>query len=158
MAQPEPQAPHLSFFATLHVDVGEPVDLGSMPGGVRRIVPITGGSVQGRDWSGRVLPGGADFQRLPEGTTSHLLALYAVEIDDGTRLYVENTAVRSASAVDLAALARGERVDPQRVYFRCWPRVTAPVGSTWAWLNDRLCVGTGVREPDRVRIEVFLLD
>lgn len=151
-------APALRFFATLLVEVSEPIDVGRTPLGLRRIVPITGGTVTGDGWSGRVLPGGADFQLHPDERTSHLQARYAVETEDGVRLYVDNTALRAGSAEDVAALSRGERVDPARIYFRCWPRIHAPNGSRFEWLNERLCVGTGEREPDRVRIDVFALD
>ncbi|MGV1007382.1 MAG: DUF3237 domain-containing protein [Dermatophilaceae bacterium] len=150
--------PALSFFATLLVEVGQPIDLGRTPLGERRIVPINGGTVSGDGWSGRVVPGGADFQLHPDDHLSHLQARYAVETDSGTHLYVDNTALRCGSPDDVAALMRGEHVDPSRIYFRCWPRVHAPIGSEFEWLNERLCVGTGQREPDRVRIDVFVLE
>lgn len=155
---PTVSPPTLSFFATLLVDVGTPVDVGKTPLGERRIVPITGGTVSGAGWSGRVLPDGADFQLHPNERMSHLQARYAVETDDGTRLFVDNTALRVGSAEDVAALSRGERVDPSRIYFRCWPRIHAAIGSDFEWLNERLCVGTGERESDRVRIDVFVID
>ncbi len=150
--------PSLSFFATLLVDVGEPVEVGATPGGIRRLVPITGGTAAGDGWSGRVLPGGADFQVLPDERSAQLDARYAVELDDGTRLFVENTALRAGSAADIAALGRGEPVDPARIYFRCWPRLRAPLESPLGWVNERLFVGTGEREPRRVRVDVFVVD
>lgn len=153
-----PDPPHLTFFATLLVEVGPALEVGKTPLGERRIVPITGGTVQGDGWSGRVRSGGADFQLHPGEQVSHLHATYVIETDDGTPLYVDNTALRSGSPGDLAALARGDRVDPSRIYFRCWPRIHAPIGSHFEWLNERLCVGTGQREPDRVRIDVFVID
>jgi hypothetical protein len=154
----EPAPPSLSFFATLWVEVGMPVEVGKTPLGERRIVPITGGTVEGDGWAGTVLSGGADFQLHPGEQVSHLHATYVIQTDDGTPLYVDNTALRSGSPDDLAALARGDRVDPDRIYFRCWPRIHAPIGSHFEWLNERLCIGTGQREPNRVRIDVFVVD
>ncbi|MEY4653160.1 MAG: hypothetical protein RI884_1741, partial [Pseudomonadota bacterium] len=54
--------PGLEFFADLSVQVDRPQEVGQVPGGLRRMVPILGGQVQGEGWTGRVLPGGADFQ------------------------------------------------------------------------------------------------
>ncbi|MES2529471.1 MAG: DUF3237 family protein, partial [Pseudomonadota bacterium] len=49
-------APALSYFADLAVDVGTPQVLGHGPRGVRRVVPIHGGTARGEGWTARVLP------------------------------------------------------------------------------------------------------
>ena len=55
-------APALALFATLEVEVGAPVEVGRVAGGLRRVVPIVGGTCTGRGFNARVLPGGADFE------------------------------------------------------------------------------------------------
>lgn len=145
--------PELRHLLTALVDVGEPVVVGRAGGFVSRVIPITGGTVHGEGVSGVVLPGGADTQLVGE-QVSRLEARYVLELD-GARVLVDNRAVRIASAEDSAAIARGEQVDPARVYFRCAPRLTADDDGPWGWVNDRIFVGTGRRLPDRVEIDVF---
>lgn len=61
----------------------------------------------------RVLPSGADFQWIPSDTASVLDARYGLETDAGDLICVRNHAVRSAPAQVMAALMRGEPVDPR---------------------------------------------
>jgi hypothetical protein len=145
------------WLADLQVDVGPVLDVGTVPGGgQRRLVPILGGQVQARDWQGRVLPGGTDFQCLPSATLALLEARYVIETDGGDRLYVVNHAVRSGPAELLARLAAGEPVDPAQLYFRCNPRfeVSSPA---LRWMMERVFVGSGVRHPQQVALRFFEL-
>ena len=153
-----PTPPTLTFLASISVQVGQPIEVGQTPGGLRRIIPILGGRVEGPELRGRVLPAGADFQLLRSATLTELEAKYAVETDSGERLYVNNFGLRSGSEEDIAALMRGEQVDPARIYFRCTPRIEAPDGGAWAWLSSRILVGAGVRLPDEVRLDISTVD
>jgi hypothetical protein len=152
-----PDAPGLTFLAELSVTVAEPIDVGPTPEGHRRVIPITGGTVSGPVLNGRVLPGGADYQFLRGPTVTELDARYVVETDDGHRIFVHNTALRHGSARDIELLNSGAAVDPSRIYFRCWPRLTTASPSL-DWLNTRLMLGTGVRQPGRVVIRIFTVD
>jgi len=161
MTNPPPEndplaAPGMAWFADLRVEVGVPLVLGHGPHGMRRVVPITGGSAQGDGWRARVLPGGADFQLILSDTVSQLDARYGLETDAGDLVYVQNHAVRSASREVMARLMRGEPVDPRQVYFRCSPRfeTTSPA---LAWLGEKLFVGSGLRNPDSVVMRFFAL-
>ena len=49
--------PDLTFIAHLSVTVGEPIDLGQVSDGHRRLVPILGGTVEGPLMKGIILPG-----------------------------------------------------------------------------------------------------
>ncbi len=57
-------APKLELAFEADVDVGAPEDVGSVPGGTRRLIPINGGAFSGPLLKGRILPGGADHQLL----------------------------------------------------------------------------------------------
>lgn len=149
--------PQLRFFADLAVQVGEPQVVGTVPHGVRRVIPIVGGSVQGDGWSGRVLAGGADFQLIVHPGYAELDARYVIEVDGGELVYVCNQAVRSGPAQLMQRLARGEPVDPAQIYFRCLPRLET-ASKALGWINERLFVGAGVRHPDRVVLSFFALD
>jgi hypothetical protein len=130
--------------------------VGGTPAGQRRVIPILGGEVRGEGWSGRIVPGGADFQAIVSPTLAQLDARYLIETDAGELVYVVNRALRSASAETTQKLIRGEPVDPASVYFRCTPSFETSAPSL-AWINERMFVGTGVRRPDEVLISVFLL-
>lgn len=152
--------PVLEHVADLTVRVAAPLEAGQVVGlnsrGLRRIIPITGGQLEGPGLRGKVLPGGADFQIIVSDTLADLDARYLIELDDGEHVYVCNRALRRGSAEDTARLARGEPVDPAAIYFRCLPRfeVSSP---RLHWLTESIFVGTGARHPDRVLISIFRL-
>lgn len=157
MPTPDPlAAPALDYFADLTVEVGAPQVLSQGLRGMRRLVPITGGQAHGRDWHARVLPGGTDFQLIVSDTLSELDARYGLETDAGDLIYVRNHAVRAAPPETMAALLRGEPVDPARVYFRCSPRFETASPSL-RWIGERMFVGVGMRHPAQVVMRFFLL-
>jgi Protein of unknown function (DUF3237) len=62
--------PRLTRVYRLEATLGQPLDLGDVPQGHRRIVPLTSGTFTGPELSGKLLPGAsADWQTvLPDGT------------------------------------------------------------------------------------------
>jgi Protein of unknown function (DUF3237) len=155
-------APALEHVCDLEVSVSTPIDAGVLMGlgtqGRRRIIPITGGIVTGRI-QGRVLPGGADFQRVPNDTTADLDARYLLALDGeyaGEHVFVMNRALRRADPDDVQRLLKGEPVDPARVYFRCSPvfEVSTP---KLQWLTESIFVGCGARAPNGVSITFYRL-
>jgi Protein of unknown function (DUF3237) len=146
--------PPLQFFADLSVHVAAPQEVGQTVHGVRRLIPILGGEVQGQGWSARVLQGGADFQLILSPRMAELDARYVMETDGGDLIYVQNRAVRTAAPEVMARLIRGESVDPADVYFRCSPSFETNSASL-AWISERLFVGTGARQPERVVMRFF---
>jgi hypothetical protein len=152
-----PSAPGLTFLASIAVEVSEPIEVGDTAEGIRRIIPITGGTVSGPRLNGRVLAGGADFQLLRSSTMTELEAKYAIETDSGERIYINNFGIRTGSPEDIAALVRNEPVPPERIYFRCSPRALAG-GPEWSWLSSRILVGSGTRLPAQVRLDIWVVD
>ncbi len=149
-------APTLAWFADVDVDVGAPIEVGQVAQGLRRVIPIHGGSCRGRGFAGRVLPGGADFQLVASPTLARLEARYVIETRSGERIYVHNDALRSAAPEAMARLLRGEPVDPAEVYFRCVPRFECAAPGL-AWVGERVFVGVGVRRQDTVHLRFFEL-
>lgn len=153
-----PASPSLKFFGKITALVTTPVELGTMSDGTKRIIPITGGTFHGFNAggeavSGEILPGGADFQTLRSATSTELLAKYAIRLSDGECISVDNFGIRTASEEDIAALVAGKPVPSERVYFRCVPKLDG--AGSWAWLTDRIFIGSGQRYPDRVELDVF---
>ena len=139
---------------TVRCELANILDLGPAPFGHRRVVNILGGPVTGAKLNGRVLPGGADWQSvLPDGTIE-LSAHYSLEFADGARVEVTSIGLRAAPPEVMAALNRGETVDPDSYYFRTHMRLRTG-HAAYAHLNRQLYIGRGARAPAGVRIEVF---
>lgn len=146
--------PALLKFADLSVQVGSPIEVGAVGHGTRRVIPILGGTCTARDWTAKVMPGGADFQLIVNERMARLEARYVLETDAGDRIYVHNDAVRTAAPEVMARLVRGEPLDPAAVYFRCAPRFEASAPSL-AWMMERVFLGTGLRRPNDVVMRFF---
>lgn len=149
MTTPPPLTPVLH----LEVEVGPPVEIGPTPAGLRRIIPITGGTVSGL-FTGRVLPGGADFQVIRSATETVAEARYVLESDDGERVYVHNLALRTGSAEDIERLRQDLPVDPARIYFRSTPQFET-AAPRLAELTTHVFIGSGVRRPSAVVFDFF---
>lgn len=146
--------PGLEFVCVAHVTVEQPLDLGNVGKGGRRIIPITGGEFAGPKLRGTVVPGGADWQTLRDDGVAELEARYTLRTDDGALIYVRNLALRHGPPEVIAALAAGRPVDPARYYFR--GAVFFETGAErYAWLGRHIIVCTGEREPNRVKIKFF---
>ena len=136
------------------ITLAPPQELGETPHGRRRIIPITGGRVSGDRLSGRVLPGGADWQIVRADGVADLDARYTIETADGALVYVTNRGVRHGPAEVIRKLAAGEPVDPALYYMRTTPWFET--GDTrYAWLNRVVCVATGARRAAAVELDVF---
>ena len=140
----------------LHVKVTlAPVrELGDTPLGRRRIIRITGGSFSGARLSGRVLPGGADWQLIRADGVAYLDARYTLETADGALIYVRNKGYRHGPEEVIERLARGEDVDPALYYMRTTPWFETSA-ARYAWLNRIICVATGARRAAAVELDVF---
>ena len=146
--------PQLEFALELRVEVGATVELGASACGLRRTVPITGGVFSGPQISGRVLPGGADWQFVEADGLTFLDAHYALETSDGIRIEVRNQGVRDAFPDVLARIAAGESVPSVEYYFRTTPRFFPPVGQC-EWFRRSVFVATGERRRERVVVRVW---
>lgn len=155
----EPAAPELQYFGQLNIEVATPVEVGRTHAGQRRVIPITGGTLNGPDVAGTILNAGADFQVLRSATESDLDARYVIELTDGARLFVTNVAYRTGSAEDITALAEGRKVPADRIYFRCAPRFEVADTNTtsWQWLESTVVIGSGRREPEAVIIDLWIV-
>jgi Protein of unknown function (DUF3237) len=138
------------------VQVGPPVSVGEVPQGMRRVVPILGGSFAGRRFSGEILPGGADWQLSRRDGVTELEALYLLRSHDGVVVEIRNRGLRHGPPDVMARLAAGESVSPEDYYFRTATVFCAPTGA-YDWLNRSVFVSEGARHPDRVVVKFYRL-
>src|SRR5690348_7076803 len=131
---------------TVTIAAAPPQKLGTIPHGIRSIVPVTGGGFEGPRLRGKVLPGGADWLLLrPDGVLELDLRI-TLETDDHALIYMTFQGLRHGPADAIAAIGRGEVVDPARYYFRTLPRFETSTEG-YAFLNRIICVGVGEARP-----------
>jgi hypothetical protein len=146
--------PKLTHIADFIIEVGTPISVGETAEGLRRVVPILGGTVRGPRLAGKFLAAGADYQIIrPDGYT-RLDARYVAEMDDGAKIYIINEGIRFGPPEVMARITRGEPVDPSEVYFRTTPRFET-ASPAYGWLLKPLFLASGARYPDRVELRVF---
>lgn len=147
--------PDLTLAMRFRVLIGAPQELGQVDGVRKRIIPITGGTVDGPRLQGKILPGGADWQSIRADGTADIFARYTIEAADGTIVSVTNPGYRHGPAPVLARIAAGEAVDPALYYFRTAPRFEVAGDSPHGWLGRTLFLGTAARYQDHVGLDIF---
>ncbi|KQM99396.1 DUF3237 domain-containing protein [Sphingomonas sp. Leaf25] len=138
----------------MRFDVRGPENVGATPGADRRIGVITGGRFEGERLRGEVLDGGSDWQSVRRDGSWTLDVRVVLRTDDGALIGMTYGGVRRGPPEILAALARGEDVDPASYYFRSNP-VFETASEKYAWLNGILAIGTGHRFPDGPLYSIF---
>ena len=123
------EAPTLEFVFEEIVTLGEVAMPGETARGERIIIPITGGTFEGPDIKGVVVPGGWDWQlRRADGCTE-VEADYFLQTDDDVLINVVNTGV--------ICTGEGGAMLPVRTH----PVFEAPRGK-YEWLSRNAFVGT----------------
>lgn len=154
-ALPSPTFRHIY---RLDAAVDAPIDLGDTPQGHRRIVALTGGHAEGRDFDAELLAtGGADWQILRPGGSSVADIRYTLRTDRGALLYVQSHGVRHGKPEVLARLAAGEDVDASEYTFRTTVTIETSAPEL-AWLNDGVFIAVGGRRPGGVSYDVYLVE
>ena len=155
-AQEIPDPPRLEFAFEVRAEVADPVVVGELPIGTRRIVDILGGTFEGPGMRGTVVPGGADWQLIQEDGFSNLDARYTLRTDAGDLIYVTNAGLRHAAPEVMQRLNAGEEVDQSEIYFRAVPRFETGAPEL-EWLMRSVFVATGERYPNGVIIRFWRL-
>ena len=152
--EPAPPAPTLDFAFEATVEVGEVQEIGAVPGGQRRVIPILGGTVTGPRLTAEILAGGADWQIIRPDDVAELHARYTIRAADGALVFVTNTGIRHGAPDIMRRLVAGERVEPGRYYFRTTPMFEVAAGPH-DWLMRHTFVADAIRWPDAVIVRVF---
>jgi hypothetical protein len=149
--------PRLSLVYRLEATLAQPLDLGDIHQGHRRIVPLSGGTFSGRELNGTLLPGGsADWQIVLADGTALGDIRYTLQTDRGDLLYVQSRGVRHGSPEVLARLARGEDVEASEYTFRTSTQIEAAAPGL-DWINKGVFVSVGGRRTGGVVYETYLV-
>lgn len=156
-AGPAAEQPGLTWVFSVNVEVDPAIEQGTVDGGMTRFIPITGGRVYGPRLQGQVLSAGGDWQVIREGGLTQIEARYFLRSSDGAVIEVHNPGVRVADEETIGKLARGELVPQDSYYFRTQPRFRV-AGGAYDWMNRHVFVARGVRLPDRVVIDFYMVE
>lgn len=144
------------FVFEVVAQVDAPLVVGQTSRGLRRVIPILGGTVSGPRLNGTILPGGADWQYVRPDGVLQLEARYTVRTPDGALISVTNRGLRHGPPEIIERMTRGEAVPAGSYYFRTVAEFEAPLGPL-DWLNKGLFLGLAERRPDAaiVRFHLF---
>ena len=147
--------PALQPMCRVVCEVGELVSLGGpAKHGERRYVPLLGGTVEGPELSGSILPGGVDWQVLRADGVLEIAAHYVIRTPDGALVEVQSDGLRHGPAPVMARLARGEPVGRDEYFFRTLMRFTTGAPD-WLHLNRVMALAVGQREARTVLLDVY---
>ena len=146
----------MEFMGDFHVEVGPITSLGPGPLGERRVIEITGGTFEGPGLRGMVLGGGADWQIIRNDGVIDLDARYALKEERGGVIRVVSQGYRHGPPDVLAALGRGETVDPASYFFRSIMRFETGAPEL-AWLNKTIAVASAERRARQVVLHAYKL-
>jgi hypothetical protein len=131
-----------------------PIVVGETPDGLKRVVPISGGSFEGPKLRGTIVPGGADWQYVRADGVTVVEARYLLRTDDDVLIEVHNRGLRHGPEETMRRLAAGEHVDPREYYFRATPSLSAPAGK-YEWLNRSLFLCSGARYATSITLWIY---
>lgn len=138
----------------MQMDVQPYQIIGGAPGAFRRVGVVPGGIFEGERLSGKVLPGGNDWQTVRSDGSTLLEVRLVLEAADGVTIGMSYKGLRHGPADIIERVNKGEDVDPSTYYFRTNPMFeTAAPG--YGWLNGIIAVGVGYRTPSGVFYSLF---
>ncbi len=118
------------FMWDAKVKIGNMINVGESKRGVRRVIPITGGTFSGPKIKGEVLSGGEDWQLVrPDGDTE-LYARYLLKTHDGYIFQVLNQALMHSDSKN------------KTFYCKSVIDLEAPENSPYDYLNHAIFLGT----------------
>ncbi len=146
--------PRLEHACDLVVELSPPHEMGQAPSGIRRIIPIIGGTVSGPLLQGRILDVGADWQTVTANGVAQLDARYAIETPDGAVIEVVSQGLRDAAPEVAARIAAGESVPPREYYMRTAIRLECG-DPAYDWVNRALFLAAGGKVGSTVSLSVY---
>lgn len=135
MSDREPSAIdlHADEVMRLRVQIAAPQIVGPTGQGWLQVIPIMGGTFTGKELSGRVVPGGADWNTTREDGVAHVFAKYLLQTSDGEYIAIENEGWI-------------ERNSEARIKTR--PTFAASIAGKYHHLNSGVYVGELTLPPD----------
>lgn len=135
---------HWKPLMTFFLDIKPPHNVGRTPAADRRIAELSGGYFEGEKLRGRVLSSGSDWQTVREDAAVTINVRTVLETDDGALIGMTYQGLRHGPTQVVAAIARGEEVNPSEYYMRVSVNFET-ASEHYGWLNRVLAIGHGHR-------------
>ncbi len=149
--------------ASIALEAGAPIAIGTSPWRNRRVSHIAGGTIVGERLHGTVEPGGGDWSELGMSSEGDGLTLLDVrtlwKTHDGARIYVTYQGRLVIPAAVLPSFRDPEALkalDPSTYYFRITP-LFETADPRYFWLNNVVAAGIGTRTPNGVDYDIHEL-
>ena len=128
--------------------------IGRTPHGMRIFSPTIGGSFDGPQLKGEILPGGGDWLLIrPDGVAEMNIREIACT-NDQQMIYVSATGLIVATPEIFQQWQQGQLVDPSRYSMRS-VYVFETSAEQYAWLNRIVAVGVYTRTPTGIEGDVY---
>ncbi len=127
----------------LHVQCEQHMEVKNDGSGFLRVIPIIGGSFEGK-LCGEIVSGGADWNTTRENGIAHVFAKYLLKTDDGEYIAIEN---------------EGKICFKEKGHIKTSPRFQADSEGKNAWLNTGVFVASldGGEKENQVEIAIYQL-
>lgn len=147
--------PELTYTAQL----SPPQVSGPGPYGLRQILAVTGGKVEGERLNGTAGEGGGDWMLVGDDGFARLDVRGQFSTDDGAVIYLNYLGLFELNDVALSAITEGTTsTEYGDNYFVTTPRLECG-DPRYAWVNQNVFVGQGrVRPGPTVEFRVFRLE
>jgi hypothetical protein len=146
--------PRLEYLMTYRADLKDPIDIGAVPSGNRRIFDVTGGSFEGPRLKGRLLPSGGDWLLIGTDGIGRLDVRGTFETEDGAHVYAQYFGVLVLNEAVMGTLTQGRETQYGDTYFMTQPRFETG-HPDYTWLNSVVAIAEGRVLPTAVEYRVF---
>ena len=118
----------------IHVNCEKSIPVGNM-----NVIPIVGGTVEGKI-KGVVVPGGADWNTRVDENTSHVFAKYLIKAENGINIAIENEGYISDDHSEIKTV----------------PRFKVDSNCEFSWLNSGVYVGALEAGKEEGQVEIII--
>lgn len=148
---PELQSRWLYHFAA---PFGPQQMIGRTPRGMRIFTPTIGGSFEGPELKGEILPGGGDWSVIRPDGVAEMNIREIARTHDEQMIYVSTTGLIVATPDIFQQWQLGQVVDSSRYSMRS-VYVFETSAEQYAWLNRIVAVGVYTRTPGGIEGDVY---
>jgi len=151
----QPSMPQINtrFLFTIALEI-QASTLGDTPYGHRRFFHFDGGSFDGPDLKGKVLPGGGGWSLIRSDNVMEVDVRLILETEDKQQIYMAWKGLRHAPKEVMDRLLRREIVDQEEYYFRTTPYFETS-SEKYSWMNGICSIASGSVLPNARTFDVF---
>ena len=141
------------FLFTIALEI-QASTLGDTPYGHRRFFHFDGGSFDGPDLEGKVLPGGGGSSLIRTDNVMKVDVRLILETKDKQQIYMAWKGLRHGPREVMDRLLRREIVDQEEYYFRTTPYFETS-SEKYRWMNGICSIATGSLKGSGRTFDVF---